>query len=423
MKVNKKKLLIYAHYYFPDVASTGQILKELAEGMLDVFDITLICVVPSYTGTIEEKYKTKRYYEENINGVRVIRIRVPEFSKENKLSRIKNILSYFLGAISATFRVGKQDYVYAISQPPILGGMLGVLGKWVKHAKYIYNIQDFNPEQIMAVNYSKNKPVLKVMMCLDKFSCKHSDLVITVGRDLVETINRRFSGKRVPRTVMINNWIDETSIYPLPDNHEGVYQFRKQYQLEDRFIIMYSGNIGLYYDLENLLKVMGRFKPGTRAADGREVAFVFVGAGSVLKRLREYSSSHDMSNVYFLPYQEKEELIYSLNAADVHWCVNAKGIKGCSCPSKYYGIAAVAKPVLGVLEKDSEVGFLLQETKGGLCSSPGDYEQIKENIQWFLEHAGSQEFYEMGQRGYVNLRNRLKKDISIQKYKKAILEC
>jgi len=40
--------LIYAHYYVPDVASTGQILQELAEGLLDTFDVTVICVVPSY---------------------------------------------------------------------------------------------------------------------------------------------------------------------------------------------------------------------------------------------------------------------------------------------------------------------------------------------------------------------------------------
>ena len=53
---NKQNLLIYAHYYIPDTASTGQILRELAEGMLDKFNITVICVVPSYLGTIEEKY-------------------------------------------------------------------------------------------------------------------------------------------------------------------------------------------------------------------------------------------------------------------------------------------------------------------------------------------------------------------------------
>ena len=72
-----------------------------------------------------------------------------------------------------------------------------------------YCIQDFNPEQIMAVKYSKNKLILWVMMVVDRFSCKHSDLVITVGRDLVETLKKRFNGKSVPKHVIINNWIDE----------------------------------------------------------------------------------------------------------------------------------------------------------------------------------------------------------------------
>ena len=168
---------------------------------MDKFDITVICVVPSYLGTIEDKYKTQKYYEEEINGVKVLRIRVPEFSKTNKKSRVKNIVSYFFGAMDATFKVGKMDYVFSISQPPILGGLLGVWGKWVKHAKYIYNIQDFNPEQVLAVGYTKSKFVTDAMMWFDKFSCKRSDLVITVGRDLVETVEKRFKGKKVPKTV------------------------------------------------------------------------------------------------------------------------------------------------------------------------------------------------------------------------------
>ena len=130
---NKKNLLIYAHYYIPDTASTGQILRELAEGMLDKFNITVICVVPSYLGTIEDKYKTQKYYEEEINGVKVLRIRVPEFSKTNKKSRVKNIVSYFFGAMGATFKVGKMDYVFSISQPPILGGECEII--WTTRAE------------------------------------------------------------------------------------------------------------------------------------------------------------------------------------------------------------------------------------------------------------------------------------------------
>lgn len=417
----KKRLLIYAHYYIPDTASTGQILRELAEGMLDIFDITVICVVPSYLGTIEEKYKTQKYYKENINGVNVLRIRVPEFSKTNKKSRVKNIVAYFLGAMAATFRVGKLDYVFSISQPPILGGLLGVWGKWVKHAKYIYNIQDFNPEQVIAVGYTKNKLITSAMMCLDKFSCRQSDLIITVGRDLVETVKNRFKGEKVPKTVMINNWIDETEIYPLPSDHPKVLAFKKQYGLDGKFVIMYSGNIGLYYDLENLIRVIKKFGPKTRTLDGREVVFAFVGAGSVLDTLKNYVKRYGMHNVVFIPYQDKNDLIYSLNAGDVHWCVNAKGIKGVSCPSKAYGIMAAGKPILGVLESSSEVRCLIEDTHGGLCCEPGEYDKVEKNIQWFIENAGSSEPKAMGIRSRVNLEKNLTRKISIQKYIKQIL--
>ncbi len=117
-KNEKKNLLEFiAHYYIPDTASTGQILRELAEGMLDKFNITVICVVPSYLGIVEDKYKTQKYYEEEINGVKVLRIRVPEFSKTNKKSRVKNIISYFFGAMGATFKVGKMDYVFSALAP------------------------------------------------------------------------------------------------------------------------------------------------------------------------------------------------------------------------------------------------------------------------------------------------------------------
>lgn len=421
-KVEKKKLLIYAHYYIPDTASTGQILRELAEGMLDKFDVTVICVVPSYLGTVEDEYKTQRFYRESINGVKILRIRVPEFSKTNTVSRIKNILTYFFGAMIATFKVGKQDYVFSISQPPILGGLLGVWGKWMKHAKYIYNIQDFNPEQVLAVNFSKNKLITGAMMFFDKFSCRRSDLIITVGRDLVQTVHNRFKGKKVPKTVMINNWIDEKEIYPVGANHPKVVAFKEKYGLQDKFVIMYSGNIGLYYDLENIMKVIEQVKPGTKTADGREVVFAFVGAGSVLDKLVVYKEEKHMNNVVFIPYQDKADLIYSLNAGDVHWCVNAKGIKGVSCPSKYYGIAAAGKAVLAVLEKDSEIRCIIEETHGGLCSEPGDYAELALNITKLLSDIDEESREKMGKRARENLETHLTRKKSIEKYMDEILK-
>ncbi len=412
---DKKNLLIYAHYYYPDVASTGQILTELAEGLKDTFHTTVICTVPSYTGKISQYYRKHQYYFENINGVNVLRIRVPEFRKNFTLSRLYNITAYFLSAIAATFRVERQDYVFTISQPPVLGGMLGVIGKWIKKAKLIYNIQDFNPEQVQAVDFSHNKLVLGTMMMLDKYSCRQAQKVIVVGRDMIETLHKRFDP--LPTYAYINNWIDEKEILPLPRDDERVMAFKQQYGLQNKFVIMYSGNIGLYYDLLNIVKVIEKFQ------DKAEVVFAFIGEGSVLDELRDYQEKRLLSNMVFIPYQDKNKLIYSLNAGDVHFVVNAKGIKGVSVPSKLYGVMAAGKPVLGILEEGAEARLIVEEAGCGISVAPGDYEAIEHLIETFIEWKDSPRLAEMGERGRDYLVNYLTKDVSIKKYRDEILSC
>lgn len=133
----------------------------------------------------------------------------------------------------------------------------------------------------------------------------------------------------------------QAGLYRKKSSHRrvsSVYGHRERRESQRK----YSGNIGLYYDLENLMMVVEKIKPGTKTADGRDVVFAFVGAGSVLDKLVLYVKKHHMDNVKFIPYQDKADLIYSLNAGDVHWCVNTKGIKGVSCPSNVYPAKLVA---------------------------------------------------------------------------------
>lgn len=409
----KKKLLVYAHYFYPDVASTGQLLTELCEGMQDDFDITVICVVPSYNGKIEQEYKKKRIFIETYQNINLVRVRVPKFDKNNKISRIKNLLAYFFNAIFVTFKVGKQDLVLSISQPPILGGVLGVIGKFIKRAKFVYNIQDFNPEQTMAVGYSKNKLILNVAMAVDKFSCKKADKIIVVGRDMQETLRNRFKNKKVPKNIFINNWIDEKEIYPLLDNNEKVIAFKRKYALENKTVVMYSGNIGLYYDLENLIKVIGRF------AEKKDVVFAFIGEGTIKSELADYVNEHKLDNVKFIPYQDKSGLIYSLNAGDVHLVVNAKGIKGVSVPSKLYGVMAAGKTVFGVLDEGSEARLIIEKCGCGVCIEPGKYDLIYEELKKIIENID--EYKRVGIQGKEYVDKYIKKNVAIQKYSKEIL--
>lgn len=413
--MSRKRILAYSIYYYPEVASTAQIYTELFEDLADRFDITVVCAVPCYTGSIPEEYREKRFYHEEHGGVRIVRVPVREYSKSDKASRVLNIVDFWAQARKATRELGGGfDLVFTYSQPPILGGMLGAHASKRLGAPLVYGIQDFNPEQTMAVNYAGNALVHKAMMALDKRTCRRSSLVIVPGRDLQETLSERFGGRNVPKSAVINNWTDDEAVVPLSKDHPGVRAFKERYGLEGKFVVMYSGNIGLYYDLENLIEVIGSFK-------GRDdVAFAFVGEGAVKPRLEEHVRENGLSNVSFIPYQPKDELVYSLNAADVHLVTNAKGIKGVSCPSKAYGIMAANVPMIGILEPGSEIWRVVEESGCGALAETGDYEGIRDVLARVVDEKDA--FVRAHATGRAYLERGLSRRSATERYVRALEE-
>lgn len=409
-----KKITFVINYFYPDVASTGQLLTELCKDIQDDFNLTVIAAQPGYDGNGE--HQKAIFQESMLEKIKVIRIKLPKVNKNSKFSRLKYIISYFILANIALIKEKNTDMIYTISQPPILGGLIGTIGKFFKKCKHVYNIQDFNPEQAKVVGFIKRKSIFKIATAIDNLNCKYSDCVILVGNDMKETLKKRFSKKGgIPRNIVINNWTDEKDIIPLTKENEGVKKFIKRNNLEGKFIVMYSGNLGLYYDLENIIKITEKFR------EEKNLAFVFIGEGAMKTSMQEFVQSKELENVYFLPYQPKEEIKYSLNAADIHLVVNQKGIKGVSVPSKIYGVMAAGKPILGVLEKGSEAERLIKESDSGLIVEPQDYEGIANAISKFSNE--SNEILEnTGRSGRGYLEANLKRELSIRKYKEIFNE-
>lgn len=405
----KKKIVFVINYFYPDYASTGQLMTELCLYLKNDFQITVIAAQPGYSQDTYAGKSKKKIETEHWNGMKIIRVDLPQVNKRSKLSRLKYILQYFVLANIALLKEKNVDLIYTISQPPILGGLIGTFGKFLKRSKHVYNIQDFNPEQAAAVNYTGGT-VHNIAKQLDRINCSYSDHIILVGNDMKQTLENRFGkGHQLSHSV-INNWTDENEIIPLEKNNEHVQHFLNQHGLQDKFIIMYSGNLGLFYDLENLIKVSSNF------INYPDIHFLYIGEGASKKEMQEYVSNKKLKNVTFLPYQPKEFIKYSLNVADAHLVVNQKGIKGVSVPSKIYGVMAAGKPILGVLEQGSEAEFLISTSNSGFVSEPQDYKHFVENIMSMF-NLTSQERYEMGMRGRQHLDMHLKKELSLNKYK------
>lgn len=409
--MKKKKITFVINYFYPDLASTGQLMTELCSTLQEDFNITVIAAQPGYAG--ERKKSNKIFESDKFESMKVIRLKLPEVNKSSKLSRLRYIISYFILATIALIKEKDTDIIYTISQPPVLGGLIGTIGKLFKKSKHVYNIQDFNPEQAAAVAYTGNKLVFSVAKAIDKLSCKYSDKLIVVGNDMAKTLEERFEESTVPDYEVINNWTNEDEVVPLDKEDSHVRTFLNENLLEDKFVVMYSGNLGLYYDLENIIKVATEFR------ENPDIVFLFIGEGAMKKSMMEYVKEHALENVMFLPYQPKEFIKYSLNVADVHLVVNQKGIKGVSVPSKIYGVMAAGKPILGVLEQESEAQMLIDKSQSGIVVEPQDYNGVSTAIQSFYEKDGNELKY-MGLNGRSYLEKHLKRETSINKYREVL---
>ena len=402
----KPRLLFFANYSKPDKSAMARLMTDLSEGLADDFDITVVTSVPSYAGKIEDYYKEKKFYYEDTDKLHIVRVRVRENDKSSKRKRICHITDYFFNAIRVTQKLGRFDLVYATTAPPVLGGLLGRIGKRITKGKYIYAIQDFNPEQIEAVAFCKNRLVLDVLRHIDHKTCKIADVLVIIGRDMQETLDRRFPNMDI-KGYYIHNWVDEEGMHPLDKNDPQVIAFKERYGLKDKFVL---GNLGLYYDLLEFVKNAGNFR------DNKDVIFAFVGTGAVEKQMKEYVERNSLSNVVFIPYVSGNDLLCAMNAADVHVVINTKGIKGISVPSKLYGIMAVNKPVLGILEPNSEAWNVIEESEIGLLCESGDYGRIEDSVRYII--CNRQEFTDIGCLARKTLLNKYSKKDSIEKYKR-----
>lgn len=360
-----KKMLLYADYFFPDVAATSLLYTELCEDLSKAFDITVICMVPCYIGFIEDKYKTRAFYSEKYKGIKIIRIQVPEADKRNKLSRIRQICAYYHLAKAATRRLGPHDIVMALSSPPFFGGLLGVYGRRKLKAKLIYHIQDFNPEQAEFTGYVHNRFLLWLAKWLDNRSCEKADLVITASLDMQKNLQKRFLKKKIPDNLVIENWVDLQKVMPVP--RKGNPLFEKFSLPKDGFYISYAGNIGIMQDFPTVLQAAKMLEESCP-----EIQFVIIGDGARKEWIVQTIERKELRNLHLFPMQPsgQESFLYSLG--DVEMVSIGKNVTRCSIPSKTWKICAAGRPILCQADQDSILTEKIAENEMGVCVPPGD---------------------------------------------------
>lgn len=347
------KAVILNHYYAPDVASSGHLLYELAEELAALgADISVVTSRPSY-GPPESWQECPR--RETKNGVDTLRMNVTRFSKDSIIGRLVNIFSFMVPLTLFHVLPKRKGRVFLYTtNPPFLGFVGGFISLVFKH-KYVVLLHDSYPEiAVWLGKIKKNGIIDRFWQWCNKIMYRRASQVIVLSKAAKELIVNNY-GPDPDRIHVIPNWADPNDLTPKPKKESN---FAKEHGLVKPFTVLYSGNLGLYYEFDMILE-------GAKQLLEENFRLVITGAGGGKSKVEQTIKDKGLTNTILLGYTPQEEFNDALNCCDALIVTIAKGIDGISFPSKLYTCLSVGRPIIAFSTPNSELRPIIEENDIG----------------------------------------------------------
>jgi colanic acid biosynthesis glycosyl transferase WcaI len=350
------RVVFVNRYFHPDESATSRMLSDLAFRLAD----RGIEVVVVTSRQLYENRHGRLPARECVRGVTIHRVATFTFGRARLLGRALDYLSFHLAAGLALLSLLRSgDVVVAKTDPPLICVVTGLAAR-CRGARLVNWLQDVFPEVALALTPEAMPRWLNDGLAgLRDRSLRMAATNVVIGNGMRERLLAR--GIAADHIRVIPNWADPQAIVPMPTHNSNV---RSRLNLQDRFVIGYSGNFGRAHEFQTLLDA-------ARHLQDARFAFLMTGGGARSDELREAAARAGLPNFHFQNYQPAAMLSDSLAAADVHLVSLLPALEGLIVPSKVYGILAAGRPVVFIGDTRGEVANLLRDNDCGISVAPG----------------------------------------------------
>ncbi|HEY9873918.1 MAG TPA: glycosyltransferase family 4 protein [Candidatus Obscuribacterales bacterium] len=360
------RILIYSYNYYPEPIGIAPLMTELAEGLVNRgHQVHVITAMPNYPERrIYPEYRGKLYFTEEKNGVAIERSYVWIRPKPGLLDRVLLDGSFVATSLVPALKSWRPD-VILLTVPPLPVSVPAALLGGVRRCPVVLNLQDILPEAAVHTGLLRNKALIGVFTYLEKFAYRTAAKISVIADGFVDNLLAK--GVPASKIELIPNWVDINFIRPLPKENNS---FRTANQLEGKFVVLYSGNIGLTQGLETVIKA------ATKVRDIPEITIAIVGEAEALQKLQRRCQGWGAENVLLLPFQPREQLPEMLAAADVGLVMQKSNVISFNMPSKIQLLLASGRAIIASVPVTGTAATAVQRSGGGIVVPPEDPEAL-----------------------------------------------
>ena len=361
---HQPRVLFVNRFYWPDEAATAQLLTDLAEGLAARGHRVAVFASHDHNPTTLRR--------ETHRGVDIIRVRSTRWGRLSLLAKAVDYATFTL-AIRRALRAEAQpgDRIVAMTDPPALVFIAATAARRTGVGA-VHWLQDIHPEITLALSASRSLARLcRPWIRWRNAAWKQAGACVAISRDMAALVAE--NGVPEARVRVIPNWAPGgNSLAPVALEKNLL---RHHWGLGGKFVIAYSGNLGRVHVFDPLLAAAALLR------NDPDIVFLFIGAGPQRVTLEKQAQLKGLTNVQFHPAQPQARLAESLSVADVHLVTLRPGCERLVYPSKLYGIAAVARPVVFVGPLECELARTVQQGGFGVAVPVHDAEALASAIR------------------------------------------
>jgi glycosyltransferase involved in cell wall biosynthesis len=361
------RVVFLTHYFPPEIGAAPARLFELAKRIADGGDsVTVVTGFPNYpSGVIAPGYRGRRFMDEQMESVRVLRTWVFATPARGFLKRIVNQLSFAMSSLLAIRKVGTTEVIF-VQSPPVPTGLGALFYARIKHAPFVLNISDLYPQSAIELGVLRNRVAIRLSEMFVRHLYRRASRIAVPTPGMLERLVA--SGVARDKVFLLTNGVDTLTFQPAaPDS-----ALARSLGLDGHKIFIYAGVLGLAQGLDIILEA-------AKLTRDPDILYVIAGEGGDKEALVAKAVAQGISNVRFLPNQPKSSMPALLNLAYASIVPLKKlDLFKSALPSKMFESMAVGHPIVAAMW--GEGANLVETARCGLVAEPDDPQSLSRAV-------------------------------------------
>lgn len=360
----KVRILFAEQFYYPDGHGAAQLPVDVTTHLAGAgFAVEVVCGSKPYAPLEGDPPPDPRSF-----GVRMRRVPTLLPGSVHRARLLRQL--WFCVALTPFLFLRRPPDIFITQTAPPISMILVAAAARLWRRPYVIISMDVYPDVLIAHGGSGGGAILgRMLKPAFTWAYRHARRVIALGPGMRARLEDK--GVDAEHVVEIPNWATGAlGVVPAAEN-----PLRREWGLADKFVLFYSGNLGLVHEFDTLLR-------GVRQAldSDPSLRLVFVGGGQRLEEVRRLVDELGLKEITsfseLLPAQRLPE---SFGVADLAIVTLRPEFAGLVVPSKLQGYMARGIPVL-YIGPSSDAEQFITDAVGGVCLRVNDVQGVADTL-------------------------------------------